>query len=72
VLSLSNTNSQSKKSITGFGSQSRMYEKPKQQHGTVGAPRPRRSSHEGGGGGGVLFRKDIFYHGSLYNIPEYK
>ena len=29
---------------------------------------PVHSNH----GSGVMFRKDIFYSGSLYNIPEYK
>ena len=70
VLSLSNANSQTKKSVANFGSHSTIYEKPKNQRASRGGPSNsgRRSSH----GERVIFRKDVFYYGSLYNIPEYK
>ena len=72
VISLSNANSQSKSSVLQFGSHSRIYGsggeigKPGQKHWGKGGNR--RASNDRG----VLFRKDIFYRGSLYNIPEYK
>ena len=63
---------QSKPNGLQYGSHSRIYEKAKGQgHGRA----------KGGGGrsttirpnaSGVMFRKDILYGGSLYNIPEYK
>ena len=85
VISLSsNANSQSKSSVLQFGSHSRIYG----SGGEIGGkPGGQNKEHWGGGGGGggkgganrrssndrgVLFRKDIFYRGSLYNIPEYK
>lgn len=53
-----------------FGSHSRIYDKKRHRGG--------HRAHHGHGHGhhhpeaGVMFRKDIFYGGSLYNIPEYK
>ena len=74
VISLSNANSQSKSSVLQFGSHSRIYG----SGGDIGKP-GQNKEHWGKGGNrrasndrGVLFRKDIFYRGSLYNIPEYK
>lgn len=74
VISLSNANSQSKSSVLQFGSHSRIYG----SGGEIGKP-GQNKEHWGKGGNrrasndrGVLFRKDIFYRGSLYNIPEYK
>ena len=83
VISLSsNANSQSKSSVLQFGSHSRIYGSGGEIGGKPGGPNKEQWGGGGGGKGGahrrssndrgVLFRKDIFYRGSLYNIPEYK
>ena len=55
-----------------FGSHSVIYEKQKEE---MKRRRIRRQHHLINGrnlSAGVLYRKDIFYGGSLQNIPEYK
>lgn len=56
-----------KKPSVQYGSHSRIYEKktPQNNHHGHGRHHTHRNS-------GVMFRKDILYSGSLYNIPEYK
>ena len=49
------------------GSHSKIYE----QRLALPQTNQRRSRHNSGNSG-VMFRKDILYGGSLYNIPEYK
>ena len=54
---------QAKKPSVQYGSHSRIYERQKAHN------LRRNTSHANAG---VMFRKDILYGGSLYNIPEYK
>ena len=58
---------QPKKPSLQYGSHSRIYEKQKAQH-TIHVSH----HHNNHPNAGVMFRKDILYGGSLYNIPEYK
>lgn len=54
---------QAKKPSVQYGSHSRIYDKQKHPGLRHNASNPNA---------GVMFRKDILYGGSLYNIPEYK
>ena len=51
-----------------FNILNRIYENEGQRRSKHLAP----GTHKQNGSTGVLYRKDIFYEGSLYNIPEYK
>ena len=48
------------------GSHSKIYEQ------RAALPHTHRHHHRSRRNSGVMFRKDILYGGSLYNIPEYK